>query len=346
MIKIKRLLSPLFEINVNRLMPERGRPFVFTINNPLPRDEQRLRDLDTQYLVFGREVAPTTGTPHLQGYAYFANAKSLSSARRLIGGHVECARGLPSQCIAYSKKDGDFYESGVPPIDPRRRGDDEKARWDTAWESAKLGDITNIPADIRIRCYSTIKRIHRDHQPLPDLLAAPCGIWIHGTAGSGKTFSVFAQFPTLYTKGASKWWDGYDGQETVLLDDVDPEQRSWIGRFLKIWSDRYPFVAESKGQSLQIRPKRFIVTSQYTIDQVFLDEETRTALLRRFKVIEKINGQEILLYNLGERKRAVLAPNTRTNLIAQSLFLTQGQLARAVKNSREGTGAPPALPNN
>lgn len=295
MITIKRLLSPLLRINVAVGMPERGRSFVFTLNNPVPADEQRLRRLDTVYLVFGREVAPTTGTPHLQGYVYFANGKTLSAARTTLGCHVEPARGTPTQCIEYCKKDGDFFESGVPPLDPRRRGDDERARWEDAWDKAKLGDITNIPADIRVRCYSTLKRIHRDYQPLPALLPRPCGTWIYGEAGSGKTFAVFSRYPELYTKGASKWWDGYDGQETVLLDDIDPEQRPWIGRFLKIWADRYPFVAESKGQSLQIRPLRLIVTSQYTIEQVFLDEETRSALNRRFVQINKINGQDILL---------------------------------------------------
>lgn len=275
-------------------MVSRARAFVFTFNNYTPADEDRLRLIDCKYLIYGRERAPTTGTQHLQGYIRYANPRSVVSVRRVLGCHVEVARGLPSQCIQYCKKDGDVHEQGEVPADPAESGEGELERWKQAWQSAKEGKIEEVPADIRVRCYCTLKRIHRDFQQAVGLLASPCGVWIHGEAGSGKTMSVFTLYPSLYTKGASKWWDGYDQHDVVLLDDIDPEQRAWIGRFLKIWADRYPFVAESKGQSLQIRPKKFVVTSQYTIEEIFHDEQTRSALNRRFTVIKKNKDQEIL----------------------------------------------------
>jgi len=274
----------------------RTRNFIFTWNNYGPTAEGVVQGLPTRYLVYGREVAPTTGTPHLQGYLSFANARTLPSLRRLLPGvHIDAARGSASQNRAYCIKGGDFYERGVVPACRQDAGARENERWDDALAAAKLGRLEEIDSDIVVRYYGALKRIRSDFGPPPANAPTTAGIWIHGLAGCGKTRTVRERYPEAYLKGANKWWCGYEEEEVVLLDDIDPSHASWIGRFLKIWGDRYPFRAELKGGSVMIRPLKFIITSQYSIEQVFTDTETREALNRRYVVIEKFINQNIII---------------------------------------------------
>lgn len=100
----------------------RSRSYAFTLNN-YTRDHINAivalsEDRNVDYLIFGREVAPTTGTRHLQGYLIFSVRRRLDVARRLLApAHVELARGSPVQNRDYCVKDGDFEEFGAIPDD-------------------------------------------------------------------------------------------------------------------------------------------------------------------------------------------------------------------------------------
>lgn len=91
------------------------RTYCFTINNYTPAIEQLVQNYPHEYLIYGREVG-ASGTPHLQGYIRFANARSLRSVisdTALWGAHWEIAKGNPQQNIDYCSKEGNVYEHGT-----------------------------------------------------------------------------------------------------------------------------------------------------------------------------------------------------------------------------------------
>jgi len=264
------------------------RSYVFTFNN-YPAEfscddalDSWLQRLASKYAIAGREIG-VSGTPHLQGYVQFSNPRSFTSVRKLLTGcHVEPAKGTAQQSRKYCSKDGSFRELGSCPEDPGNR---EIKRWEDARSLAKEGKFDEIPADIYVRYIGNLQRIFRDTLPPLESLTDVCGLWLMGSTGVGKSRGARLKFPGLYPKPLNKWWDGYRDHETVLLDDVDHGQSAWIGNFLKIWGDHYPFIAEKKGGSQLIRPKRIIVTSQYPISLLFTDPELSAALERRYRFV-------------------------------------------------------------
>lgn len=261
----------------------RSRGWTFTVNNYNEDSEKLLQGLDVSYLIYGREVGES-GTPHLQGYLFYKSARTFTSVKKKLpeGAHIEAALGNTLQNFNYCTKDGDFFEKGTRPLTAKEKGTKEKTRFEDAFSAAKEGRLDDIPADIRVRYYRTWKTIQRDYMPdVPDADDVT-GVWFYGEAGAGKSRTARAEFPGAYLKNCNKWWDGYQNEDNVIIDDLDTKH-DVLGHHLKIWADRYCFVAETKGGAIKIRPKKIIVTSQYTPEEIWADPKTVDAINRRFK---------------------------------------------------------------
>lgn len=234
------------------------------------------------YLIFGKEVS-STGTPHLQGYIRFKSQTTFKRVKELFPvSHIEPARGDIDSNVKYCSKEGDVFEKGIRPVSSTQKGQVEKDRWEKIRKQAQQGDLSSIEPGVYIKYYRTLKEIAKDHMAKPSDAEDVTGLWISGPAGCGKSRYARELAPFAYFKPCNKWWDGYQDETAVIIDDVD-KKHDCLGHHFKIWSDRYAFIAETKGGARMVRPEQVIITSQYDIEDIFPDQETRDALNRRFK---------------------------------------------------------------
>nr|QXP07592.1 MAG: replication associated protein [Arizlama virus] len=260
------------------------RDFCFTINNPTDSDYIELKHLEEEakFYCYGKETGETS-TFHLQGFVMFSNQRTLRGVSRLLTrAHLEKRRGTPQQAIEYCAKDGDFYEWGERPI----AGKTTKERHAWCISMARQGYLDRIEVEepgMYLRYLSTFRSLRERESSI--ITADLDNEWWTGPTGTGKSRKLWAEYPDHFPKSLNKWWDGYENQDVVALEELNPDNGKWIGSFLKIWSDRYPFNAEIKGGTLKlIRPKKFVVCSNYSIEECFPNDQDLLPLKRRFKV--------------------------------------------------------------
>jgi len=87
--------------------------------------------------------------------------------------------------------------------------------------------------------------------------------WLCGEPGSGKTYAAINQLAVgctgVYIHSGTKWFNGYNGQEVVILDDLRKETFSW--ELLLKLLDRYPIDVETKGSMVPFVPKIIVITN-------------------------------------------------------------------------------------
>ena len=95
-----------------------------------------------------------------------------------------------------------------------------KTDWQIIWDLAVANKLDEIPPQIRLTHYHKLKSIAKDHIVLPPPSPVTKGVWIYGNSGIGKSRSARLAYPDYYPKLCNKWWDGYTGQKTVIMDDI------------------------------------------------------------------------------------------------------------------------------
>lgn len=256
-------------------------------------NEEHIQSLDCDYIIYGREECPTTQKKHLQGFIHLANTKTMSAVKKLFNDkslHLEPAKGSAEQNRVYCIKDGDFFEKGDMPKQGKRN-DLEKIR-EIVKSSGKMRDVVEIATS-----YQSVKmaeQILKYHEPKRVFTADFKIYWFHGETGSGKTKTAYEMAGDDYyvCLNTGKWWDGYDGHKTVIIDDFR-SNFCCFAELLKILQP-YEYRVETKGGTRQLLATIFFITSPYPPDAVYQTREDIKQLIRRIMDIKEFFSQPIV----------------------------------------------------
>jgi len=286
----------------------RQRYWCFTYNN-----------YDAEFFDFARDVLavecnflgfqPERGsenTRHIQGFLCFRNPRELAGISRLFDGrrpHLEPMRGSVEQSIAYCSKDDTrdaeapfgYTQYGTQPRPGAGAGSGSRSDLSELCGSIKSGDsITRIseqyPAQY-IQYHGGIKALYARAQAPRNFVTEV--LWYYGPTGSGKTRCAFDAHPTAYFKPpTNKWWDGYENNECVIIDDYRCDF-STFADLLRLF-DRYPLQVEYKGGFTQFNSKVIIITTPRSPQMTWANrtDEQMQQLLRRITEVKRFGPEE------------------------------------------------------
>ncbi|AUW34331.1 replication-associated protein [Circovirus sp.] len=234
------------------------RHICFTLNNYTQDEWDDLLEQPSNYTIMGKEVGEK-GTPHIQGYMEFKNPIRFDTLKKRFPRiHVEERKGTAKQASDYCKKDSDYVEKGELSNQGKRSDLDRVAMM--ICENQPIHNVaTTYPKDF-IKFHRGIMALHNILKP--HRTEKPVCYWYHGNTGLGKTkeaVSLCKKEGDYFLKNGSKWWDGYDQQEVVIIDDFRPENVQFDE--LLRWLDRYKCMVEIKGGSLPLNSPIIVITS-------------------------------------------------------------------------------------
>ncbi len=244
------------------------RNWFFTWNNPdlsLKEVESKARKINAKCFIGQAEIGEK-GNYHYQFFIGYKSAHHWKSVREHWPHAAIFRSNSPVDSWAYCSKEDTRVEGstvhsfGEPPIkrnskcDMRRHNQLAITKGAVYMVDEGLINIKDMYALNRsVNLYKLQKTSHENISELTNE-------WHVGPSGCGKSSTVRATFPDFFNKPLNKWWDGYQEEPTVLLDDFGPEH-SCLSGYLKHWADHYVFQGETKGGTVSLRPCRIIVTS-------------------------------------------------------------------------------------
>lgn len=263
----------------------KARAYAFTLNNPTDEEFEQIKTLKYKYIILGDEIAPDTGTPHIQGYVQFNSPTSFNTIKKKIPrAHIEPAYASGHQNQEYCSKQQIRFEDGIRPKPGQRTDIDNIKQYVQETPNANMVDIiTNNSTNNQTIKYaeSLLKYLEKGRNTKPKVL------WYHGDTGTGKTLQAFTDYPDAYPKDNDHaWFDGYDAHETIIIDDMRYDTFKY-NHLLKIL-DRYPNRVNVKGGTRQNLAHTIIITAPQSPQEMFENKITENIgqLLRRIDEIK------------------------------------------------------------
>lgn len=274
-----------------------GRRFHIVINEKsLPHLSELIGYLKNEKCkyILCRKGLNKKGNEHAHIYVAYSATRRLSS-KNTYGSHIAKCRGNSQQNITYIKSHHPEKVIEEGELDGLKS---TQEKWQDFISDIKSGHIDKFdPMFARHEHYAMRRRAELEVEEMQDydgdLKDKNC--YIYGPPGTGKSLSArFCKRSKIYPKSLNKWWDGYKGQKVVVMDDLDSENAKYIVDKIKIWADRYPFIAEVKNSSYVVDPHiNLIITSNYPVEDVFSKESDQEAIKRRFTILH-FTGEEII----------------------------------------------------
>lgn len=272
----------------------RVRNYCFTLNNYTSEELSLLEEIKCKYIIYGFEQGEQQ-TPHLQGFVIWNNAKTFKATKKSLPNrcHIEECKGTPYENFKYCSKDGDFIERGDRPekVGQGKRNDMLEIKKNVA-QNVHIKEMLNENIIVnyqQLKYAETLKKYYEKQRT-----EKPIVKWFYGATGTGKTKTAYEEVYSItdpdnvyIAMDTGKWWDGYDGQEYIIIDDMRGDFMKFH-QLLKLL-DRYAYRVETKGSTRQFLGKYIIITSAYQPNEIFRTIEDIQQLLRRIDEIRKFN---------------------------------------------------------
>ena len=266
-------------------------------------------DPDTmKLLMYATELCPDTNRQHLQGYVTFMNKTSLKMAKKHLNNpsiHLEQAIADYQHNLSYIQgpydKDGKtkpvndtFIQYGDPPrTNQGKRNDLQDLCQQLKDSTITIQDIIDTqPGKYHLyrKTFEKITQTVQDKKYRTDMTK---GIWYYGDTGTGKSHRAFINYhpDTHYIYPNDKgWWDGYDGQDTIIINDFRGEIT--YNQLLQI-IDKWPYQLRRRNQQpRQLTASTVIITSSLPPSRIYhnrQDEDSLKQLYRRCKIYKTID---------------------------------------------------------
>lgn len=241
----------------------KSRLWCFTSFN-LELDYQNIIDTSTAvYIAYGEESCPKTKRKHHQGFIYFSGARgSMKQVGKLLDkSHVEPCKGNIDQNVDYCSKQSELVEFGVKP-QQGFRNDLEDVKSKILEQKLSVDEIICENPTLYHQYGRTLNKLEDIALRRKYRTWMTRGKWIYGPTGVGKSHLAFKDFTPeshyVYPNDGG-WWDGYTGQEIVIINEF---RGGIMYAELLDLLDKWPKTVKRRGREpVPFLAKELIITS-------------------------------------------------------------------------------------
>jgi hypothetical protein len=197
------------------------------------------------YHVWETELAPQTGTRHIQGYVRFETRKRMETVKRLFGQpgmHLERPQGTEGDNQKYCSKSrnvGPYDEQGecIASLSQGHRTDLEEVSA-AVLAGTTLAEIAQKYPTTFVRNFRGLQTLWEITRPPPAIERVVSVILLWGPTGTGKTHRCLHTYPGLYSvKPGRDPWGSYRGEKEILFDEFDYEK--WTIQDMNRYTDKW-----------------------------------------------------------------------------------------------------------